>query len=855
MKNQNNNGCGCHNHPAPATGQAADINMTVCDKNANILPMLQTYTTKVLKPNISSCCRKNILTQQMMSCEGYKYVIKWDFDLNGQTITVPKNCILEFDGGSLKNGTIIGQDTLFINVGDVEIWGENLTREGTWKEKQNGGGIPDKDYDPEHNSGLGRKTLELKSEDNTLTQDDFDKENTVYIISYDFSLNGQTVEIPDGCVLDFDGGSLSDGTLDLNGCQVNGTKWIDEDLVVTGTDTIRTSWIKGDAVSYINANQLYSTIIVDNTVPVSEGMVFVNRENLKIIGDNGRIVVEDPDSFPEGDYVIKATACDKLIISNILFDGSCPFRFDTDAANDNTPYSKNNNFVYGIWLGNSNEVTIKDIKMSHFRGVEQYGPVENPLKCQGAIHTEFCSFVTIDGCIFNENNCSCVMPYGGINMSVNNCIFTDINGSAVSGGCDKLIILGNTVEGTQYSALSVNDGSSVVGYNKVKRVIYAGINVSHSSLPNKDSVIVGNVVTDCNLGCVYSDSNAGTLIIKENVFTQTADAPAILDPDRLRGIHLINNSGHIKIEQNIIYQNRQTDCIRIENGYWDPDNNWAWTPSGKGNGNEKSIAIKGNTLHYNNYVALQIANTISASVVPEVSENIFIDDTPTNTGHPAMNVNTDMKCNGNTFSNVCEVIHFRTAGCKFEFKNNIIDKRNPTDIYVLNANDIYTEIYSVGNVSTGKGIWDNQERQLNQEYGSSVNYPTYKPNVGIPYYNTSVIPDTDPERIVGLTFWAGTHWVSQDGTKYFDIIYKLDDLSTNGPRVAASAAQPAFALQILTRTPSVAIPPSIEVKMGNTVLTANVDYIYDPTNGYTKILGIGGSGGVTDTVVVTAAGV
>jgi len=44
----------------------------------------------------------------MLSCENYKYIIKWDFDLGGQTIKVPKNCILEFDGGSLKNGTIIG---------------------------------------------------------------------------------------------------------------------------------------------------------------------------------------------------------------------------------------------------------------------------------------------------------------------------------------------------------------------------------------------------------------------------------------------------------------------------------------------------------------------------------------------------------------------------------------------------------------------------------------------------------------------------------------------------------------------------------------------------------------------------
>ena len=128
MNSNNNNGCGCH----------TDVNMDVCEKNINMLPMLQTYTTKLLHPNMHCC--KNVLTQQMMACENHKYVICWDFDLNGKTITVPKNCILEFDGGSLKNGTIIGQDTVFINVGDVDIWGENLTREGTWREHSGGGG-------------------------------------------------------------------------------------------------------------------------------------------------------------------------------------------------------------------------------------------------------------------------------------------------------------------------------------------------------------------------------------------------------------------------------------------------------------------------------------------------------------------------------------------------------------------------------------------------------------------------------------------------------------------------------------------------------------------------------------------
>lgn len=87
-----------------------------------------TYKTVVLKGNAS-------FKDQIETADGpTKFVIRWDFDLNDEVVTVPENCILEFDGGSLKNGTIIGQDTVFINVGDVTIWGENLDRAGTWIE-------------------------------------------------------------------------------------------------------------------------------------------------------------------------------------------------------------------------------------------------------------------------------------------------------------------------------------------------------------------------------------------------------------------------------------------------------------------------------------------------------------------------------------------------------------------------------------------------------------------------------------------------------------------------------------------------------------------------------------------------
>ena len=49
---------------------------------------------------------KNVLTQAMVNAANTIYHIQYDYDLNGQTITLPAGCVLEFDGGSLSNGTL-----------------------------------------------------------------------------------------------------------------------------------------------------------------------------------------------------------------------------------------------------------------------------------------------------------------------------------------------------------------------------------------------------------------------------------------------------------------------------------------------------------------------------------------------------------------------------------------------------------------------------------------------------------------------------------------------------------------------------------------------------------------------------
>ena len=70
-------------------------------------------------------------------------------------------------------------------------------------------------YNPETYSGMGRVILRKNMVNgvNVLTQEMINQANTIYEIRYDFDLNGADIQIKDGCVLSFVGGSLKNGTI------------------------------------------------------------------------------------------------------------------------------------------------------------------------------------------------------------------------------------------------------------------------------------------------------------------------------------------------------------------------------------------------------------------------------------------------------------------------------------------------------------------------------------------------------------------------------------------------------------------------------------------------------------------
>lgn len=111
------------------------------------------------------------------------------------------------------------QDISIIDSEDITATVDNLNQTSLT--------FADKNYNTTDYSGLGRvylrKNIQRVQNPNTgifydtnfLTQAMLSKENTIYIIQYDYNLNGQTITIPSGCVLLFEGGSISNGNIDF----------------------------------------------------------------------------------------------------------------------------------------------------------------------------------------------------------------------------------------------------------------------------------------------------------------------------------------------------------------------------------------------------------------------------------------------------------------------------------------------------------------------------------------------------------------------------------------------------------------------------------------------------------------
>ena len=71
---------------------------------------------------------KNVLLQKDFNHTNTIFVVRYDFDLNGQDIIMLENCELRFEGGTFKNGSInLNNAKILGTVGDMTDYFTNVT--------------------------------------------------------------------------------------------------------------------------------------------------------------------------------------------------------------------------------------------------------------------------------------------------------------------------------------------------------------------------------------------------------------------------------------------------------------------------------------------------------------------------------------------------------------------------------------------------------------------------------------------------------------------------------------------------------------------------------------------------------
>lgn len=171
--------------------------------------------------------------------------------------------------------------------------------------------LKDREYNPEDFSGLGRIILRKsivevedpiygKVKKNILYQDMITQSNTIYEIRYDFDLNGQEITIPEGCVLDFQGGSISNGSVVGNYTTINAkpVKIFNITTAIKGTWNVVESfseWFGGNTSNYNNTPYIQAAL----AFPAANGLrllgiyyitspIALSKYNVKITGSLGR---------------------------------------------------------------------------------------------------------------------------------------------------------------------------------------------------------------------------------------------------------------------------------------------------------------------------------------------------------------------------------------------------------------------------------------------------------------------------------------------------------------------------------------------------------------------------------------
>ena len=212
------------------------------------------------------------------------YVIKYVFDLNDckgeNPVVIPASSALKFEGGSVKNGVLVGQDT-YIIADDSDIFSDKIILKGTWNATE-----AFSEWFGARGDGLTDDTAALQSAINSFST--IKLNSRTYLCNNEIEVGDNKILIGEDCVLK---------------CSEEGHS----QLIVNGNNTL----IKG--ITFDNIAKGYPDYGYDNGGKNSTNLVYNHSiDGIKIEGCTFKNAIC-------GVYI--HSACKNIVINNCKFDG------------------------------------------------------------------------------------------------------------------------------------------------------------------------------------------------------------------------------------------------------------------------------------------------------------------------------------------------------------------------------------------------------------------------------------------------------------------------------------------------------------------------------------------------------
>ena len=294
-----------------------------------------------------------------------------------------------------------------------------------------------KTYNPENYSGMGRVILRKNMVNgvNVLTQEMINQANTIYEIRYDFDLNGAEITIPEGCVLDFQGGSLNNGSIIGNKTVIINCVSAFDEVHFEGdwnVEYISTKFLKNPyklnslkELFNISSNEVYNIVTIEDgyyEVSIGENITSIIGDNAFNLKSNTHLIINGTIQLVDTPYrAYNIVRVDNK--SNVKISGSGHIIGNRDTM----PIGIDGEFGFGIWSHGYN-ISIEGIKISKcwgdsiMIGEETEGNVTNG--------------VIIDGVELFESRRQGISVLNGKNIIIRNCKIHDIHGTSPESSID-----------------------------------------------------------------------------------------------------------------------------------------------------------------------------------------------------------------------------------------------------------------------------------------------------------------------------------------------------------------------------------------------------------------------------------